>query len=171
MIVICLFFIRFSILNKIILFKIAVILLARMWVEKVFLVLSINVMKSSSLWGCELKSWQVNPYGTTGRSSSLWGCELKCYHSISTKSVVWSSSLWGCELKGNRNWIWRNGCGHPPCEDVSWKIHINVKSRSRCKLSSSRGSELKFYQRKLLNHRWSSSSSWGCELKNGIYLP
>ena len=101
--------------------------------------------KSSSLWGCELKVWIIrhnsslvsrhppcedvswksscsNGCTAASRSSSLWGCELKGNQVKKNCRNLLSSSLWGCELKGMCSIAHDHHSGHPPCEDVSWKI-------------------------------------------------
>ena len=54
-----------------------VILLVRMWVENLSLRRIFQVPRSSSLWGCELKSTDSGQAKRCIKSSSLWGCELK----------------------------------------------------------------------------------------------
>ena len=123
---------------------ISVILLVRMWVEKLFRYSITGTSPSSSLWGCELKnnaimkamkngchppcedvSWKI-PVGQMiaigEASSSLWGCELKNTHNYQNHLLPKSSSLWGCELKSHTLVSPLINKSHPPCEDVSWKF-------------------------------------------------
>ena len=81
-----------------------VILLVRMWVEK-----PDEKTNTKARWVILLvRMWVekaiVSLLGGDGKSSSLWGCELKNRIRIRTQ---------------------RLNC-HPPCEDVSWKIHKNI---------------------------------------------
>ena len=86
-----------------------VILLVRMWVEKIPLKKELHLLGSSSLWGCELK----NPFYTL-----LLCCK---YRHPPCEDVSWKSNLVYIIL-----WL---QC-HPPCEDVSWKIEpINKHTR------------------------------------------
>ena len=77
-----------------------VILLVRMWVEKLDLVYSFCV----SIVILLVRMWVEKSIRSTTlilkRSSSLWGCELKTF---------------ACLFSTVRH-------RHPPCEDVSWKI-------------------------------------------------
>ena len=54
-----------------------VILLVRMWVEKVLIHHLCRISLSSSMWGCELKNEAKDDSGKAVKSSSMWGCELK----------------------------------------------------------------------------------------------
>ena len=77
-----------------------VILLVRMWVEKLYGVARhyrTTVILLVRMWVEKHPEWTG---GTSWSSSSLWGCELKTC----------------CGSVGNAM------SGHPPCEDVSWKL-------------------------------------------------
>ena len=98
-----------------------VILLVRMWVEKYMG----RVNKTSCPVILLVRMWvekcKTCCYRAPVKSSSLWGCELKRYYYIDRNCVLLSSSLWGCELKRlEQRWNRWPYC-HPPCEDVSWK--------------------------------------------------
>ena len=54
-----------------------VILLVRMWVEKLDLEAKEGGDRSSSMWGCELKSKWFRTFNVCIWLSSMWGCELK----------------------------------------------------------------------------------------------
>ena len=98
-----------------------VILLVRMWVEKLDLEAKEGGDRSSSMWGCELKSKWFRTFKVCRWLSSMWGCELKkrssprrsvkCRHPP-CEDVSWKGSKLVGKLKG---------ISHPPCEDVSWK--------------------------------------------------
>ena len=132
------------ILNSLFLFKIAVILLVRMWVE--MQILSQMEYMRTRHPPREDVSWNIcySWVWDTGRqSSSSWGCELKYYcfyqHFISNCHPPREDVSWNMLLDSDyKNWL----C-HPPREDVSW----NTKSHNRNLFG-------------IL-----SSSSWGCELK------
>ena len=106
--------------------------------------------------------------------------------------ITSSSSLWGCELKSERSCIRDYRNGHPPCEDVSWKIVWSCKTLQNyshppcedvswkvlgpllfmlvhrhppCEDVSWKSLCLTFLSR----FHW-SSSLWGCELKNWLNL-
>ena len=113
------------------LFKIAVILLVRMWVEKAQQRMNNLQNQSSSLWGCELKNNLFLP-----RASTLCHppCEDVSWKTTNARIVekISSSSLWGCELKRNQIYVEAIAGGHPPCEDVSWKnIYKRLCSKYR----------------------------------------
>ena len=101
---------------------------------------------SSSLWGCELKKFWWTRTKTGKRHPPCEDVSWKVLDSIDWDSPNMSSSLWGCELKNEaygtltdrdyvillvRMWVekvcYRKALPflhrHPPCEDVSWKIH------------------------------------------------
>ena len=101
--------------------RFVVILLVRMWVEKIPLKKELHLLGSSSLWGCELKNHI---------------CYIPIHNFL-------SSSLWGCELK--KFWWTRTKTGkrHPPCEDVSWKVLDSIDWDSPNMSSSLWGCELK----------------------------
>ena len=130
------------ILNRLFLFKIAVILLVRMWVEMthnpdrlhtrlVILLVRmwveiwqrshipplLSVILLVRMWVEMILSGCLN---TSRMSFSLWGCELKSAWSTPEPLPAWSSSLWGCELKSLSARLHSALSGHPPCEDVSW---------------------------------------------------
>ena len=76
---------------------------------------------------CEDVSWKINkgiPWKRSLRSSSLWGCELKRIGGKKMIKTRKSSSLWGCELKNLSQHPIPARSRHPPCEDVSWKCNI-----------------------------------------------
>ena len=76
----------------------SVSLLVRLWVEILPAAEFTVRVPSASLWGCELKCWNVCSIHFSTLSASLWGCELK--------------SPWWC-------WVFLWSC-QPPCEAVSW---------------------------------------------------
>ena len=85
-----------------------VILLVRMWVEKLTSSTKHSTNMSSSLWGCELKK--------VFRSERRY-----------TGSVILLVRMW---VEKNFNNVKKTFLtGHPPCEDVSWKEkNIPIKS-------------------------------------------
>ena len=119
-----------------------VILLVRMWVEKVMVAVQVGMWWSSSLWGCELKKlwWTRTKTGKCHPPCEDVSWKILCHCGFYKLRVIllvrmWvekycviadftnlgSSSLWGCELK---SWFYLLNCfpfRHPPCEDVSWK--------------------------------------------------
>ena len=126
----------------------SVILLVRMWVEKILVNKNKNRKTSSSLWGCELKSVRFHWLGFAQHvillvrmwveKWSIWNtyrqglchppCEDVSWKGLLPKSFALSassSSLWGCELK-NPFYTLLLCCKyrHPPCEDVSWKSNL-----------------------------------------------
>ena len=108
------------ILNRLFLFKIAVILLVRMWVEMPAKMPLSSTMMSSSLWGCELKYLRLVKVLRTIRHPPCEDVSWNVYNPESRFQESLSSSLWGCELKfciSNDN---HDLFCHPPCEDVSW---------------------------------------------------
>ena len=125
-----------------ILFKIAVILFVRMWVEiyqwryqkckgrghplreDVSWNTNCNTLEELRK-GHPLRedvSWNVEggSYSFSITSSSSWGCELKCNVLLQYTWKNMSSSLWGCELKYITCSLCCFDYRHPPCEDVSW---------------------------------------------------
>ena len=115
-----------------------------MWVEKHSSQVQPATIVSSSLWGCELKSQVRQRISRTDRHPP---CE----------DVSWKSSDTGEKIETVvillvRMWVENSiaaatvsvGFGHPPCEDVSWKG----------------------YWKKYKTAYNTSSSLWGCELKN-----
>ena len=166
---------------------------------------------SSSLWGCELKKKCLKI------SHTLWHVILLVRmwvekHPEWTGGTSWSSSsLWGCELKTCCGSVGNAMSGHPPCEDVSWKLAHTMNlicplCHPPCEDVSWKDDELnlkalldvilhvRMWVEKsyttcsaaftiviLLVRMWvektissiyrqkvSSSSMWGCELKNSI---
>ena len=142
-----------------------VILLVRMWVERSEMCQMLKLLKSSSLWGCELK--EDIPYSNPSLDNvillvRMW---VERTHVIKRKNMPVSSSLWGCELKEKKGWIkWKIG-SHPPCEDVSWKFIPILRKRERETSSSLWGCELKEFRKGKTKSPSTSSSLWGCELK------
>ena len=173
-------------------FKIAVILFVRMWVEIFLLVRGQEFGNSHPLR--EDVSW--NYYIITARivhaSSSSWGCELKyrsellqhyLFHRHPLREdVSWNDSLHHLTFPL---------ISHPLREDVSWNIRYDAnlaycpvilfvrmwveilkllnKNERMGTSSSSWGCELKCYRISGNLYRKRSSSSWGCELKWRIY--
>ena len=72
-----------------------------MWVEKIMNRIATDAGASSSLWGCELKKWEVQTY------LQLVGGHPPC------EDVSW---------KVTRILAFAIIYRHPPCEDVSWKV-------------------------------------------------
>ena len=99
-----------------------VILLVRMWVEKSPCHSPLLMHLSSSLWGCELKTFWLASETLIHTSSSLWGCELKSfqifYICISLRHPPCEDVSW----KSKAPTVLVSLSGHPPCEDVSWKM-------------------------------------------------
>ena len=58
-------------------FNLNVILYMRMWIEIEQAATEGLIVKSSSIWGCELKYWSIGRSFRSALSSSIWGCELK----------------------------------------------------------------------------------------------
>ena len=120
-----------------------VILLVRMWVEKIMLRLNSASKSSSSLWGCELKNCR---WAFWFARKSHPPCEDVSWKNKEHPAAVYCDSHPPCE-----DVSWKvddvdeelKAVGHPPCEDVSWKED---------------NSELEVLMM--------SSSLWGCELKN-----
>ena len=153
------------ILNRLFLFKIAVILLVRMWVEISVLAISAAIFSSSSLWGCELKY-------RSGRAAKRGD------------DVILLVRMW-VEISVIRLLFHR--LGHPPCEDVSWNNSLIAPKTVLSVSSSLWGCELKFLNpetqqwennvillvrmwvemRYIYSHQsaFPSSSLRGCELK------
>ena len=86
------------ILNGLFLFKIAVILLVRMWVEIIL-------------------EFQFIDMGIVILLVRMW---VEIQSSLHLPFFTPSSSSWGCELKYETTERIRNGLRHPPREDVSW---------------------------------------------------
>ena len=109
-----------------------VILLVRMWVEKLEVLNTDSVVLSSSMWGCELKSKWFRTFNV----------------------CIWLSSMWGCELKKRSSPRRSVKCRHPPCEDVSWKNGAVLRVAQVEESSSMWGCELK---REWCKNVWYSS--------------
>ena len=99
-----------------------VILLVRMWVEKIVSSCLHPVYTSSSLWGCELKSVRFHWLGFAQHVILL------------VRMWVEKWSIWN---------TYRQGLCHPPCEDVSWKGLLPKSFALSASSSSMWGCELK----------------------------
>ena len=99
-----------------------VILLVRMWVEKQACFQPSHSVHRHPPW--EDESWKtvcIYSLSSASTSSSLRGCELKrCWNNPSGINIQ-SSSLRGWELKKWRKDKNRKKRSHPPWEDESWK--------------------------------------------------
>ena len=118
-------------------------LLVRLWVEIIWKKRYERLMKSASLWGCELKYIIWFPWRSLERSASLWGCELKCR--IDSITIYTRSQ--------------------PPCEAVSWNIIRSEYTWDDCTSASLWGCELKWLLGGFSKLHETSASLWGCELK------
>ena len=143
-----------------------VILLVRMWVEKSG---SSCLILDASHPPCEDVSWKANCSSVSSRELVILLVRMWVEKSLRTRGHVknWSSSLWGCELKSLYHPLvaMMVHC-HPPCEDVSWKIHIHKSilihdCHPPCEDVSWKGEDANV----TLYAVW-SSSLWGCELKS-----
>ena len=167
-------------------------------------------VKSSSLWGCELKdnrtdwrylgnchppcedvSWKNPKANTVDNALRHPPCEDVSWKALCSCALIRrisSSSLWGCELKDCFHCLssnttghppcedvsWKNCClepfghdfRHPPCEDVSWKTTIWEAIKTAVSSSSLWGCELKDCTVDQESVKYQSSSLWGCELKD-----
>ena len=139
-----------------------------MWVENFEVIRFPYPEGSSSLWGCELKIKGSDCTCISFRSSSLWGCELKNVIRFYRQYEDESSSLWGCELKNVLISPWSiPPHRHPPCEDVSWKTRYRLSANWRQVILLVRMWVEKAISQEVAQIT-SSSSLWGCELKNVI---
>ena len=136
-----------------------------MWVEKIILrTLTVDglVILLVRMW-VEKDMQMISPFTYT--SSSLWGCELKSERSCIRDyrnghppcEDVSWKIVWSCKTLQNYS--------HPPCEDVSWKVlgpllFMLVHRHPPCEDVSWKSLCLTFLSR----FHW-SSSLWGCELK------
>ena len=124
-------------------------LLVRLWVEMWSPPSERVYFRSASLWGCELKCGQRDPWSVESESASLWGCELKCDISLSVPSHYRVSLLVRLWVEMVRRLVTVGGVqGQPPCEAVSW----NFRYANRTVLATT------------------SASLWGCELKYHWYF-
>ena len=116
---------------------------------------------------CEDVSWKIvaGLFATLYvQSSSMWGCELKKHSKEWTICRTKSSSLWGCELKNRNADTYDRVGGHPPCEDVSWKLLscFFFSSNTRHPPCEDVSWKTEWAFRSIT---FTSSSLWGCELK------
>ena len=155
------------ILNGLFLFKIAVILLVRMWVEIIFqshLIFYRKVILLVRMWVEILEADGVDKWfeGHPPREDVSWNSHL--HMSPFCSKVILLVRMW-VEIWKNTTFLCRKK-RHPPREDVSWNV-MDMNQRTIWLWSSSSwGCELKWGLFFFLFCFLMSSSSWGCELKS-----
>ena len=143
-----------------------VILLVRMWVEKYVEVQPYKIDKVILL----VRMW-VEKQGITSP--------------YKPRDVILLVRMWVEKLTGGI--IWATSYRHPPCEDVSWKIHESIRCRGYVVILLVRMWVEKYTWYCIIHHllvillvrmwvekvcKWTiqglltSSSLWGCELKS-----
>ena len=128
--------------------NVMVILLVRMWVEK--LIQAIGLYRQGVI--LLVRMWVENH--CTG-----W---IRCitYRHPPCEDVSWKGQKWCIRICEK---------GHPPCEDVSWKVSSVYPINSSNVILLVR----MWVEKTLVNknkNRKMSSSLWGCELKNTVSL-
>ena len=147
----------------------SVILLVRMWVEKL-MVIGIHWMKTSHP-PCEDVSWKAYEHSVRSAPHGHPPCE----------DVSWKDKNYYCEKirkghppcedvswKGKESYRRIGSNGHPPCEDVSWKIIDPPEEDNDSVILLVRMWVEKHSFSGKQRRGW-SSSLWGCELKNLWY--
>ena len=137
-----------------------------MWVEKTLPTSGIYTIQSSSLWGCELKI-----FADAGSISPL--SVILLVRMWVEKSRIWLMNITVVVILLVRMWV-EKICAiafgiipqsHPPCEDVSWKVHLQHTSKTTTVILLVR----MWVENKISGYLidpTGSSSLWGCELKS-----
>ena len=121
-------------------------LLVRSWIERSLICKYLQTIRSTSLWGRELKERRLCVISIAGQSTSLWGRELKVLYShhlpicrcrppcevVNWKNLVTNPNAFNAVDLLVRSWIerlWSRfqsvwSSRRPPCEVVNWKRFV-----------------------------------------------
>ena len=115
--------------------------------------LSVMLILSASLWGCELKYCYTQHWFETGLVSLFMRLWVEICKNIRHSGCGWSASLWGCELKWVQFIYEPPGVRQPLYEAVSWNVVILYPSRTPVRSASLWGCELKY-------SKWTDAWAW-----------